>query len=390
MTTLGNIELIKNGIFNSGVAFELNKPSSVDEIIKFDDGWQAEIRSGIQYLVVRGSRPKSTVDDIYPICYEYAQQFLDLLSVCKITQLRLSNYRDSFLVWWMDNNGQNLQIRSLWCEKIGVKSAVYDEHGLHINSIKASGYHPSYRYFRLSKESEDLFESFRNMYLAFENLLHDFTPKNEGEGAWFKRGLKELEEIHNVRISQIFTRFQPPKPDDEGKEILSELIHKELYKNVRCKIFHFKEEDSCLIPGRLEDQEIVAWALHEITQIFIAMAINKKHIIPRGSFRGSSEFLANQVNSLIPDEMSLSFSQEDPEKIKLSLSVDPVTNFPDIIVSALINSPSLNLPTRILEFKWTELGPLSHYHVNFFDATLVIDGIDILEFRYRFSAKNPD
>ena len=134
MTTLGNIELIKNGIFNSGVAFELNTPSNVDEIIKFDHGWQAEIRSGIQYLVVRGSLPKSTVDDIYRMCYEYAQQFLDLLSVYNIIQLRLSNYRDSFLIWWMDNNGQHLQIRDLSCEKVGVKFSVYDENGLDINS----------------------------------------------------------------------------------------------------------------------------------------------------------------------------------------------------------------------------------------------------------------
>lgn len=398
MTTLGNIELIKNGIFNSGVAFELNTPSNVDEIIKFDDGWQAEIRSGIQYLVVRGSLPKSTVDEstveeIYQICYEYAQQFLDLLSVCKITQLRLSNYRDSFLVWWMDNNEQNLQIQSLWCEKIGVKcAAVYDENGLHINSIKASGHHPSYRYFRLSKESEDLFESFRNMYLAFENLLHDFTQKerNEREGDWLKRALKELEETHNVRISQIFTRYQPPQSDKERNEKIYELIHRELYTNVRCKIFHFKQESLCLIPGRLKDQEIVAWALHEITRIFIAMAISKKNIIPRGIFSSSRELLSEQVNSSIPDEMNLLFSQEDPEKFNLSLSVDPITNFPDVIVSALINSPPFNLPTKVLESKWTKLGPLSHYHVNFFDATLVIDGIDSLEFRYKFSAKDID
>ena len=117
MTTLGNIELIKNGIFNSGVAFELNTPNNVDEIIKFDHGWQAEIRSGIQYLVVRGQRSKSTVDDIYSRCYECAQQFLDLLSVHNTVQLRLSNYRDSFLIWWIDNNGQHLQIRDLDAKK---------------------------------------------------------------------------------------------------------------------------------------------------------------------------------------------------------------------------------------------------------------------------------
>ena len=393
MITLGNIELIKNGIFNSGVAFELNTPNNVDEIIKFDHGWQAEIRSGIQYLVVRGQRSKSTVDDIYSRCYECAQQFLDLLSVHNTVQLRLSNYRDSFLIWWIDNNGQHLQIRDLRCEKIGIKFSVHDENGLDINSTKASSYHPSYRYFRLSKESEDLFESFRNMYLAFENLLHDFTPRKikpnkrlEGEGVWLKRALRELED--NVRISQIFTRYQPPQPDEERNESFSDLIYRELYENVRCKTFHFKEEGLCLIPGRLEDQKIVAWALHEITRIFIAMAINKKDIIPRGSSRSSSGFLAQQVNLSIPDEMNLSFSQEDPEKFNLSLSVDPITNFPDVIVSALINSPPFNLPTRILESKWTKLGPLSHYHVNFFDATLVIDGIDSLEFRYKFSAKD--
>ena len=184
MTSLGNIELIKKDIFNSGVAFELNRASDVDDTIDFENGWQAEIRVGIQYLVVRGVLAELTYEEVYTVSYNYAQKFLDLLSVCKITKINLKNHTSSFLIWWRNKDGQNLQVRDILRGGSTVQITAYDENGRDICSPISSSYHPSYRYFRLSKESDDLFESFRNMYLAFENLLHDFTPKKprEGEG----------------------------------------------------------------------------------------------------------------------------------------------------------------------------------------------------------------
>ena len=113
MTSLGNIELIKKDIFNSGVAFELNKASDVDDIIDFENGWQAEIRVGIQYLVVRGVLAELTYEEVYRVSYNYAQKFLDLLSVCKITKINLKNHTSSFLIWWRNKDGQNLQVRDI-------------------------------------------------------------------------------------------------------------------------------------------------------------------------------------------------------------------------------------------------------------------------------------
>ena len=389
MTSLGNIELIKKDIFNSGVAFELNRPSDVDDIIDFENGWQAEIRTGIQYLVVRGVLAKSTYEEVYRVSYNYAQKFLDLLSVCKITKINLKNHTSSFLIWWRNQDGQNLQVRDILRGGSTVQITAYDENGRDICSPISSSYHPSYRYFRLSKESEDLFESFRNMYLAFENLLHDFTPKKprEGEGVWLKRGLEELEQSNNIRISQLFNRYQPPQNSEES-ESLPDLIYRELYKNVRCRIFHFKEEALCLIPGKLEDQEIVEWALYELTKIFICMAINKKKVNPKGSYSSDDGSLSEMASLIIPDEMNLLFSQEDTRKFKLPLSIDAITKFPDVMASALINSPSPNFPTRILEMKRIIPNGHSWCHVNFFDAILLIGGVDLLEFRYEFSAKD--
>ena len=390
MTSLGNIELIKKDIFNSGVAFELNKASDVDDIIDFENGWQAEIKIGIQYLVVRGVLAELTYEEVYTVSYNYAQKFLDLLSVCKITKINLKNHTSSFLIWWRNQDGQNLQVRDISRVGATVQFTVHDENGRDMSSPISSSYHPSYRYFRLSKESEDLFESFRNMYLAFENLLNDFTPKKngEGEGVWLKRGLEELEQLNSIRISQLFNRYQPPQNSEQRSESFPDLIYRELYKDVRCKIFHFKKEALCLIPGKLEDQEIVEWALYELTKIFICMAIKKKKVNPKGSFSSNDGALSKMASLVIPDEMNLLFSQEDTEKFKLPLSIDAITKFPDVIASALINAPSPNFPTRILEQTYTMPNLQSWYHVNFFDAILLIDGVDLLEFRYEFSAKD--
>ena len=140
MTSLGNIELIKKDIFNSGVAFELNRASDVDDTIDFENGWQAEIRVGIQYLVVRGVLAELTYEEVYTVSYNYAQKFLDLLSVCKITKINLKNHTSSFLIWWRNKDGQNLQVRDILRGGSTVQITAYDENGRDIftNLIKLS------------------------------------------------------------------------------------------------------------------------------------------------------------------------------------------------------------------------------------------------------------
>jgi hypothetical protein len=46
-------------------------------------------------------------------------------------------------------------------------------------------YHPALRFYRLSQVTDDLYDSYRNMYLAFEMLISSrFQKGNEQELKW--------------------------------------------------------------------------------------------------------------------------------------------------------------------------------------------------------------
>ena len=57
-------------------------------------------------------------------------------------------------------------------------------------------HHIGFRYYRLAQSTEDLYDGFRNMYLAFEVLLSSKYPKarDEQEIEWLERGLREATE----------------------------------------------------------------------------------------------------------------------------------------------------------------------------------------------------
>ena len=58
-------------------------------------------------------------------------------------------------------------------------------------------WHESSRYYRVSESSTDLYDSFRNLYLAIEALLSDVVPPTtkpngnlEGDSEWLERALR--------------------------------------------------------------------------------------------------------------------------------------------------------------------------------------------------------
>lgn len=62
-------------------------------------------------------------------------------------------------------------------------------------------HHIGFRYYRLAQSTEDLYDGFRNMYLAFEVLLSSKYPKVRGEQEieWLERGLREATETLRLR-----------------------------------------------------------------------------------------------------------------------------------------------------------------------------------------------
>jgi hypothetical protein len=146
--------------------------------------------------------------------------------------------------------------------------------GARITQIDVSGYevkpaplqkqvwNESFRYYRLSQCSSDLFDAYRNLFLAFEALLNSICPKElkEREGAWLKRALSTVAAKVNLDY------FTPT--DSESEDPVSYIVRSQ-YKNIRCKLLHAKFSYAWLPHTQLIPQD-VKQAYSELIRIWLS------------------------------------------------------------------------------------------------------------------------
>ena len=104
----------------------------------------------------------------------------------------------------------------------------------------------AFRYYRLSQLSSDIYEAYRNLFLAFEYTLNQICPKNssENETKWFKRALNFVND--RVNISTLVP--------DETNDPVAFIVGKQ-YEYIRCSLFHSKSK--IIVPhGKRDPTEI--------------------------------------------------------------------------------------------------------------------------------------
>ena len=134
-------------------------------------------------------------------------------------------------------------------------------------------WHGSLRYFRLAQVTDDLFDAYRNLYLALEAILDRIAPQtvnaagkpNEPEGQWFKRALGEAHK--RVPLNQFAPKGSAGPVQD---------LHDELYVGTRTALFHAKGSRSSFlphVPGK--EQENVRAVVARLARLYIALAENE-------------------------------------------------------------------------------------------------------------------
>ena len=127
----------------------------------------------------------------------------------------------------------------------------------------------SLRYYRVCESSEDLFDSFRNLYLALESILSSIVPTRktlrgspEGEGAWLERSLK------HVAATVDLSEYAPA----DSKKSAPNAIHDELYGNLRTAIFHAKAGRRAWLPQDWTSRAAIAEARVRYALLFRKLA----------------------------------------------------------------------------------------------------------------------
>jgi len=266
MAHLSNSIIIDKEKYYFGAAFNLLKPHKLNEVIKLPEGWELVLNSQSHYLILRGNQYKGDMRTFPAYCYETIQKGLDLLSINGKADISIESGSEEYCIWWK-NEKQFLRVVRMTDFKMAAsfEMDVIDQDGNRIDTKteKNTQYHESLRYYRLSQVTEDLFDSFRNMYLAFESLLSLRTKirRGEKEGEWLKRALNNLPYLRS--LENMF---------EQRKLNVVEKFYKQIYLDVRCNLFHSKNNAKKLIPQNLKDRRKVSESLQILTQIVLMLS----------------------------------------------------------------------------------------------------------------------
>jgi hypothetical protein len=175
----------------AGAAFQLRKPAKKSISIEHEEG-TVSIRAGASSVTVQ-LRNAVHESDLRDFAWRIVQEALDIRAATH--REALSTYRGDHecAYWFLNQNGYTLVIVDVVHTQWSMNATL----SVGTDAINPSltppsvPYHPALRFYRLSQISDDLFDAFRNAYLALECIVSDVSPinANEKETAWLKRVL---------------------------------------------------------------------------------------------------------------------------------------------------------------------------------------------------------
>lgn len=250
------------GRFKSGVSYSLAADSLVPFLYQAQrDRWCVEFMPGSSDVVARTDKELS-LDEVQAGGFAAIQEALDILAVKGVISTSLAEpSRSNISVYWRDGRSV-LSVYSLFDFAMGLRVEVtqVDASG---NEVKLPAppepiWNESFRYYRLSQCSNDLFDAYRSLFLAFEAMLNSICRKkgNEREGEWLRRSLSAV----NSRTS--LAQFTPTGKEDPVAYIIASQ-----YKSIRCRLQHAKFPDAQL-PHSQKSPSEVKQAYSELARIW--------------------------------------------------------------------------------------------------------------------------
>jgi hypothetical protein len=172
---------------------------------------------------------------------------------------------DEYLAWWVDSAGKVIATVDTGTSTFSARMTLATTGTGTAPAAKppAAVHHPGLRFFRLSQVSDDLFEAFRNMYLAFELLLSSRYPKTQrSESDWLRASLSA------ASGDLLLQDLAPP-----GHSSPVDFVIDTIYGNARLPLFHAKDGKTYVVPSPDERHRAsVKAALAKLTIIVIRMA----------------------------------------------------------------------------------------------------------------------
>ncbi|EGQ9396034.1 hypothetical protein NMR63_002581 [Vibrio cholerae] len=313
-----------DGRYVSGIALTLSATSPISYLYNSPCGeWQVEFISGINDVAARTTQ-KLSREDVLILGFEQVQRALDILSVRKITSIiTVDPTRNNVGVCSREGN-LVLFHYALHDFSMGLSLEVKmtDSEGNNIPTQKEPEpiWSESFRYYRLSQSSSDLFEAYRNLFLGFEALLNEVVPKKrkEREGVWFKRSLSVIHE--KIDLTEHLA--------EAGQDPVAYII-KSQYKDIRCRLLHAKLPEATL-PHSIVNPVEVKQAYEQLLRIWRHIA-GHYFDIPNGggviTYIGFENFMSNALKGCVGTSYTEDSSPPSNQDDRISPTGLPVYDF---------------------------------------------------------------
>lgn len=261
--SLGAIPLL-DAARDCGSAFVLDSGAAQDAMVDAGEGWVVEVRKGSPIVVARGGEATSFLD-AHAQGVSAAQRGLDVLAIRGWGDRLIKRADDDNLAWWVEDERRVIHATSVAPLRLHISATavVTTAEGV----VKPQPpeppvkWHPSFRYFRLAQVSEEVFDAYRNLYLALESVLSDaWAPAaGEREGDWLRRALGAAGAA-GVNLSA----HAPP-----GAQDAVAAIRQHLYSDTRTATFHAKAGARTLLPLDPVDRGAVLEQLSRLAALYL-------------------------------------------------------------------------------------------------------------------------
>jgi len=292
----------------NGAVFLLRNSPAQDAAIQLS-GWTIQVAAGVKAVVIYGHSGTGP-DGSHTAALAAANNGLDYMSARGLCDVAIRDAFDQCFVWWPDSNGIVLRanvVRTVTSSFTATVTAV-DAAGNPIPQVPppTPTQHDAFRFIRMSRTSEYLFDSYRNMFLAFEAVLSDIRPRKsktnghlEGEGEWFKKALRAADQ--HVPIASL-------APTDAASAV--EWIYENMYGDERSGLMHAKQGQEYHLPQDEKSRRQLETSLDSLWTYISALVAARLGVshqsggIVQGGWELMTRNLFSQIKIVISDDES--------------------------------------------------------------------------------------
>jgi hypothetical protein len=273
MASFGAMPVVEpSGPLVSGGIFYLNRPSPRDASHIIDGRWTVQVREGSQSVVARGGAAACYKDALLQ-ALSMAQRGLDLFSILGAADLAITEAENEHIAWWIELGSLVLRIHENYYTgfQISGTATATDPSGKPLPSPPPPkhAWHESYRYFRLSQTTDDLYDAYRNLFLALESILSTIEPvKPKASGRGWETERDRLKRAIQKAAGMVdLKRFVPVGTADPQDYLI-----KDLYEDKRTALFHAKKNRAVFLPQESAGERIsVTSSLSRLADFYLML-----------------------------------------------------------------------------------------------------------------------